>query len=229
MARIEPKFDVQLFNDPAISPGQRVENVITMQYNGFLIGALFKAAGAEGIRLFFSDGEESQHIPAQDIAIDSDTLAELQGPGPGKAFNNFTLMNQPMKQGTKISIVQEGTGTAEGNVWLLFAKSAMGAYILNVAVLVDLSAAALNDTLLDCPTFMPRFKRCFIRGAAGNDITVKLGAGGQSVVIPCRAIAINTDIQPWNYHSIDSETPDKIIFESMNGFSGTAWLYFQFE
>lgn len=230
MARIEPRFDVQIFNDAAISPGTRVPDVFTMQYDGFLVGALFKAAGAEGIILDFSDGQESQHIPAVDVAIDSDALAMLQGPSPGKEFNNFTSINAPMEQGTKIGVLQQGTGTAEGNIYILTSTTPTGPYVLNKAVLVDISASTLGDTLLDCPTFMSRLKRVFIRGQGGNDLTIQLGAGGQTIVIPVRGTIINTDIEPWAYHTIDSEVPDKVLFVSMNGFTTTsAWLYWQFE
>lgn len=218
-----------MFNDPALSIGIEVKDVLTMQYDGFLIGALFKAAGAEGITLSFSDGEVSQSIPAMDIAIDSDGGTLRHGPSPGVSFNGFTLMNQPMKKGTKISITQEGTGTAEGNVWVIFSLTATGPFILNVAVLKTVTALTSGDAIMDNPTFMNRFKRIFIRGAGANDITLALGAGGQTIVIPCRAVAINTDAANWTYHSIDSEVPDKILFVAHNGFTSTAWFYAQFE
>ncbi len=218
-----------MFNDPALSIGIEVKDVLTMQYDGFLIGALFKAAGAEGIKLSFSDGEESQSIPAVDVAIDEGSLTLVQGPSPGMSFGGFTLMNQPMKKGTKISITQEGTGTAEGNVWVIFSLTATGAYILNVAVLKTVTALTSGDTIMNNPTFMSRLKRIFIRGVGANDITVALGAGGQTIVIPCRSKAVNTDIEPWTYHSIDSEVPDKLLFVAHNGFTGTAWFYVQFE
>lgn len=230
MARIEPHYDVQIFNDPAISPGTPVESIFTMQYDGFIIGAMFRAAGAEGLKLTFSDGEEAQHIPAVDVAVDSDTLGMSQGPSPGKSFNGFTLMNKPTAKGTKIGMVQEGTGTGEGNVYLLTSLTPEGPLVLNKAVLVDISASVTGDTLIDCPTFMDRLKRCFIRGQGAENLTIQLGAGGQTITIPCRSIPINTDVEPWTYHSIDSDTPDKVLFVGMNGFTGTnAWLYWQFE
>lgn len=219
-----------MFNDPAISPTVRVENILTMQYDGYLVGALFKAAGGEGIRLAFSDGQEAQHIPAVDVAIDADTKAMEQGPSPGKEFNGFTSINAPMAKGTKISMTQEGTGTAEGNVWLIFSPISTGPYILNKAVLVDIAASVLGDLLMDCPTFMSKLMRAFIRGEGANDLTIQLGAGGQTLVIPCRSIPINTDIEPWTYHTIDSPVPDKLLYVADNGFTTTsAWLYFQFE
>lgn len=229
MARIEPRFDVLLYNDPAIST-TRVGDILTMPYDGYLVGALFKGAGAEGIILDFSDGQESQHIPGVDVAVDADILAMSQGPSPGKEFNGFTTINAPLKGGTKIGMTEQGTGTAEGNIYLLISETPTGPYILNKAVLVDISAAVLHDVLMDCPTFMSRLMRCFIRGQGANELTIQLASGGKTIPIPCRAIPINTDAEPWAYHSIDSDVPDEILFLSMNGFTTSdAWLYWQFE
>jgi len=228
--RIEPAFDVQVWNDPAISPGVRVENVITMQYDGYLVGAKITGAGIEGCYLHFSDGQEQQMLPGRDVAVDSDLLAmSPTGPLPGTLPNGFQAINAPLAKGTKISITEQGTGTAEGNLYVIFSKSPAGPYTLNKSVLVDYSAAAFGDTIMDNPTFMRSLKRIFVRGAAGQDLTVQLGAGGQTVVVPVRAIAVNTDLNPHGYHPIDSVTPDKLLFTAMNGFSGTAWTYVQFE
>lgn len=230
VSRTEPRFDVQIYNDPAIAVDIPVPDVWTMQYDGYLVGALYKGAGVEGCELQFSDGQESQSISGTDIVIDGDTLQGLTGPSPGKEFAGFTTINAPLKKGTKITIIPRGTGTAEANLWLLFSRAGTGPYILNVSILFDHGSATEGDTILDLPTFMARLKRIFVRGQGGNDLTFALGPGGKPLTIPVRAIPINTDVEPIAFHSIDSPTPDKLIFKAMNGFTGTsAWTYVQLE
>lgn len=227
----QPRFDVILINDPAISPTVRVPDIATMPYDGYLVGIKARGAGFEGIEIDFSDGQEAQQVPATDVAVDADTLGSQAGPSPGMEFNGFVSCNVPVAKGTKFGMTEQGAGTAEGNIYLLISETPTGSYILNVAQLKDVhTPLTLGDTLIDLPTFMTKVMRCFVRGQGAEDLSIAIGVKGPTIDLPCRSIPINTDVEPWAYHSIDVDVPDKIIYIAMHGFTATnAWLYFQLE
>lgn len=223
------QFKDVLYNDAAIAVGVQVKDVITAPYDGYIVGVKAKGAGLEWGTIATSDGKPDQEVPCTDIAIDADPLENLTD-GPG-VMSGFVILNQPITKNTKVHWTPHGTGTAEANIIVRFSRSPIGPYTLNQHDVLDYSSAAQGDTIQECPTFMRTLKRGFIRGAALNDVTLQFGsAGGEKSQVFGRAIAENTDAEPFIFGTpFGIDTPDRIIFDSMNGATGNVHHYIQYE
>lgn len=227
--RERPLFETRRYNDPAIAVDIEVEDIITAPYDGYLIGVCVKGAGIEGAIVSTSDGMPKQAIPGKDIAVDTDTTT-MQGDGAGKIPSDYVIFNQAISKNTKLSYTPFGTGTAEANLYALFSPQPLPnePYTLNLSVSVDYSGVALDDKIIDCPTFLDTLARIFMRGAGLQEAEIRFGQGGNTTFVQGRAIAVNTDAVPHVYRPIFVIIPDKVFFVQQAGGTGAVRHYFQF-
>jgi len=225
-----PEYKLVHVNDPAIAVAVAPIQIFVMPWDGYLAAFGSAGAGQEDIQLSFSDGQPPQHGPARDIAIDTDAQVYMQNDPLMHSLNGglLNICNAPVQKNTIIyAEYPNGTGTAEGNIWLLITKRPIGdgAYHLLVAAEDTIAAGSI---IMDLPMAIPgisKISAIFIRGAGAQDMVVQIGAQGELWDTFGRAIAVDTDACPFNWFPVDVDLGPDLRTVSFNGYSGVAMVY----
>ena len=231
MGLTPPRYDWQHWNDAGIVAGW-VEGTFYAPYNGYILAIGSRGSGQEAVSIRTSQGDPIQTIPAKDIAVDADPLNFLENDPMGLTLGGLMcILNQPIKENTRIDINYANlTGTAEGNWYILFGTRPIGdgKYHLWQGVL---DTVAEGSIILECPTGVPNISELssiMVRGAACENSELILGDNGYRVTVPCRAIAVQTDAEPFVMLPIQAPMPNRIIQGAFQGATGTAMHYFVF-
>jgi len=224
-----PKYEVVLYNDAAIAVGAWVEGIAYAPYDGYLVAVAVKGAGIEDFQIRTSAGDPIQHCPGRDIAVDADTLNQLTNGGDLSVFAaDFCLFNQAIQKNTRIDInYPNGTGTAEANVYLVFSREPFGDGRYRYWDAAEDTAAA-GSIIMECPTAIPgisQVESVFLRGAGGQDLHMQWGTSGPISCLTARAVAVDTDAEPWVMFPVFLPIPDRLIVNGYNGFSGLFMTY----
>lgn len=232
MALTPPRYDWQHYNDAAIAVGAWVEGVFYAPYDGYILAIGSRGAGQEDLQIRTSDGSPIQHIPARDIAVDTDALNMHNMDPLGLTLGGLlAITNQPIKKNTRIDInYPNGTGTAEGNVYIIFGTAPIGNGRYNLWQGIE-DTVAVGSIILECPTGVPGISQlvsAFVRGAGCENSEIVLGDNGYRITVPCRAIAVDTDAEPFVMQPIYHAMPSRIIQGAFEGATGVAMHYFVF-
>ena len=87
---------------------------------------------------------------------------------------------------------------------------------------------AVGSIILECPTADPGISQIesnFQRGVGGQSMAIQWGSSGPISEIIGRAIAVDTDAEPWSMFPVMIDIPDRIITAGLDGYSGVGMTY----
>jgi len=232
MGLTPPKYDWHHWNDAGIAVGVWVEGIFYAPYDGYILAIGSRGAGQEDWEMRTSRGMPIQHGPSRDIAVDADALNQLQNDPMGLTLGGLMcIINQPVKENERIDInYPNGTGTAEGNVYIIFGRQPIGDGRYHLWQAAE-DTVADGSIILECPTAVQGLHELtagLIRGTSCENNDLILGDNGYRITLPCRAIAVDTDAEPITLQPIYVQMPNRIIGGPFQGASGVAMYYFVF-
>ncbi|MCK5602062.1 hypothetical protein KAR91_09340 [Candidatus Pacearchaeota archaeon] len=165
----------------------KANSLFQAPFKGYLTGIFVRGAGLESVEIESNRSViPTQQIPCRDIAVTTDPLQMTYVP-----------INQPMLETEIYNVTPAGTGTARVLYYFFFTRKRMGSWILWQKSSKDTSAIAAGESIQRIPDGAELLAMVFARGPGLETLAVKIGTAGIQQDIPGRAIALNTDAEPF--------------------------------